>query len=69
VPGGSAPRPCHRAGIFPALKERHREAHLPADVVTLGVGVAVLLALCTACAGLAHDTAQHHRRARRALRG
>ena len=35
------------AGIFPALKGIIGEARLPADVCTLGIGVAVLLALCT----------------------
>ena len=35
------------AGIFPALKSVVGEAHLPADVVTLGLAVAVLLALAT----------------------
>lgn len=35
------------AGIFPALNSIIGEARLPADVITLGIGVAVLLALCT----------------------
>jgi len=35
------------AGIFPALKSIIGEVRLPADVFTLGIGVAVLLALCT----------------------
>jgi putative ABC transport system permease protein len=35
------------AGIFPALKSIIGEARLPADVVTSGLGVAVLLALFT----------------------
>jgi putative ABC transport system permease protein len=35
------------AGIFPALKSVIGETRLPADVVTLGFGVAVLLALLT----------------------
>jgi len=35
------------AGIFPALKSIIGEARLPANVVSLGIGVAVLLALCT----------------------
>jgi putative ABC transport system permease protein len=35
------------AGIFPALESVIGEARLPADVFTLGIAVAVLLALCT----------------------
>lgn len=35
------------AGLFPALKDIIGDARLPMDVVTLGIGVAVLLALCT----------------------
>src|SRR3984885_11719474 len=38
------------AGIFPALKSVIGEARLPADVVSLGFGVAVLLALLTGVA-------------------
>jgi putative ABC transport system permease protein len=35
------------AAIFPALKSIIGEARLPADVMILGIGVGVLLALCT----------------------
>src|ERR1700733_1960609 len=35
------------AAVFPALKSIIGEARLPANVVTLGIGVALLLALCT----------------------
>ena len=47
VPGRGAPRPCHRGGIFPAMKDFIGVAKLPTNVVTLGSGVAVLLALVT----------------------